>query len=285
MSIYNNLLRFAHIEAYYGLEWPEFTMPQHTHKRCEIMYVMKGKCNILINETAINLKENQFVFIDENIPHGLLVVKGSPCHLLNLEFSCRQDYSKTDLHELKRGSEEFSDFMYGKSEYIWRQDMAGVGTALNELINELEGSGNSLLTDLLFKRLLIVMARCKETTAPGVSYYRKGLAYIAEHFDEDISVSDVAAYVGISQAYLQILFSRNGISVMSAVHSQRLEKACFLLKNTKQTITDIAFTCGYNSRQHFGYCFENKYGQGPSAYRKTQGGIQPPADTKGFKTL
>jgi AraC-like DNA-binding protein len=34
------------------------------------------------------------------------------------------------------------------------------------------------------------------------------------------------------------------------------------------SITDIAFSSGYNSRQHFAHTFEKYYGTGPLSYRK-----------------
>ena len=47
-----------------------------------------------------------------------------------------------------------------------------------------------------------------------------------------------------------------------------MERAEFLLVNSSMKITDIAFSTGYNSRQHFGHTFEKYYGMSPLQYRK-----------------
>ena len=59
-----------------------------------------------------------------------------------------------------------------------------------------------------------------------------------------------------------------GCSVVGYITQKRLEQAAFLLTNSSMKITDIAFACGYNSRQHFAHSFEKHYKAGPSAYRK-----------------
>ena len=47
----------------------------------------------------------------------------------------------------------------------------------------------------------------------------------------------------------------------------RAAGAAFLLCNSTLHITDIAFSSGYNSRQHFAHTFEKFYHMSPSRYR------------------
>ena len=78
--------------------------------------------------------------------------------------------------------------------------------------------------------------------------------------------------MGLNQAYLQTLFSTHfGCGVMAYANRLRIEKACFLLKNSELSITDIACETGYNSRQQFGYSFHRQMGKSPQQYRKELG--------------
>jgi AraC family transcriptional regulator len=48
---------------------------------------------------------------------------------------------------------------------------------------------------------------------------------------------------------------------------QRIERAKQLLKQTDQSIMDIAFECGFNSNSHLGKQFRQLVGITPKAYR------------------
>lgn len=265
------------IVAYYATCLKSFDMEIHTHRNYEYMYVVQGECEITVETQAFSLHENQFVFLSPGLPHRLYVAEGSPCTLLNLEF--RDGGEGTfRLEELSVQDGEFAQFWAEKPAWLVLEDTQKVCFALKDLIAELlgethRGAGrNGFLLDLLMARLLIETARCWARTPvgkPGVRYVNLARAYIDGNFDEELSVSAVAEQVGINPAYLQSLFSRClGCGVMSYVNHLRLDKACFLLKNSGKSITDIAFEVGFNSRQEFGYSFDKRFGQSPRQYRK-----------------
>ena len=97
---------------------------------------------------------------------------------------------------------------------------------------------------------------------------KKALRYIDEHYLEDIDIPAISAYAGINKSYLQALFTeKNGCTINTYINRKRMEQASFLLCNSTLHITDIAFSSGYNSRQHFAHTFEKFYHMNPSRYR------------------
>ncbi|MFQ7419873.1 MAG: helix-turn-helix domain-containing protein [Blautia massiliensis (ex Durand et al. 2017)] len=58
-----------------------------------------------------------------------------------------------------------------------------------------------------------------------------------------------------------------------------MEQAAFLLCNSTLHITDIAFSSGYNSRQHFAHTFEKFYHMSPSRYRS----LAYPSSSLGYR--
>lgn len=274
MSFYGETVRYARISAYYSQQWKRFSMEPHTHRSCEVMYVLSGECKVFADGQEFPLKRNQLVFLDEGARHSLLVE--TPCCMMNLEFSC--EGPGIDLRSLWEGSPEPVRFRADARPVKRMYDNSSVGPALRDLISELEREkgGEPYLTGLLFQRFLVELSRCQETGSPGIRYLRRARKYMAEHFDEDLRVEDIAREAGVSAPYLQTLFARyEKSSVMDAVRAMRLEKACILLKNTRQSVTEIAFACGYNSRQQFGYSFQNRYGKSPREYRKLMGNREP----------
>ena len=96
---------------------------------------------------------------------------------------------------------------------------------------------------------------------------------------------EIAAYIGVNKSYLQLLFSRflHG-TIIDYINRKRMERAVFFLINSTVSITDIAFSTGYNSRQHFAHTFEKYYGMSPQKYRKLHARILAP-DTEQSQVL
>lgn len=281
MSFSKNHMRNVKISAYYNLQWKNFSMEPHRHHSCEVMCVQSGKCKIFTDEGQIDLKAGQLIFLEEDVEHSLIVE--SHCEMMNLEFY--EGDSGLDVARLWRESQEVRAFFQDDRPIKLLHDSVRAGQALRDLIAELEEGGEPYLTSLLFQRMIIEIARCSTLPTAGIGYLRKAKEYISAHYEEELRVGEVAQAVGVSAAYLQTLFARyEKGSVMDAVHDMRMEKAGFLLKNTRQTITDIAFACGYNSRQQFGYVFEKKYGKSPREYRRLTG-IKSNIPQTGFKML
>ena len=157
--------------------------------------------------------------------------------------------------------------------YRYSGDMRDLGYALKDLISHLQKAPDSsdFLLYLLYSRTMAELAYSmiheKENT--GLYYLKKACGYIDRNIHETIRVPELAAYTGINKSYLQSLFSRIlGCSIIEYINKKRLEEAAFLLINSSMSITDIAFSSGYNSRQHFAHTFEKYYGTGPLSYRK-----------------
>ncbi|MFI3214789.1 MAG: cupin domain-containing protein, partial [Eubacteriales bacterium] len=76
---------FACIDAFYITNWINFVSRYHAHSHIEIMYVEKGSCTIDIGESLYHFKRGEFIIINANTYHKLLV-ENEPCQIINLEF-------------------------------------------------------------------------------------------------------------------------------------------------------------------------------------------------------
>ena len=261
------------VSAFYALRLSGFYMEFHSHRGLEIMYVTKGDCTVFLEESCVQLTERQFIFIDSQVSHRLSVIPDHPCSLLNLEFFCQEKENGQDLRELAATCPDFAELCGSGQLYHTGTDTRTLGYALKDLISQLENKGEDdpYLRRLLLFRFLIELSKCIRTdgSSAGLAYLKRACTYISDHLTEDIRVPDIAAFAGVNKSYLQSLFrNRLDITVTDYINKKRLEQAAFLLTNSSASITDIGFTCGYNSRQHFGHTFEKFYGCSPRAYRQ-----------------
>lgn len=95
------------------------------------------------------------------------------------------------------------------------------------------------------------------------------LKYVSESYaDTDITLDKVAKAVSFSRSYVTRLFRENtGSSFCEYLTAYRLEKACMLLKNSSESVLDIALACGFSSVSYFIKVFKNAYGVTPLKYR------------------
>jgi AraC family transcriptional regulator len=98
---------------------------------------------------------------------------------------------------------------------------------------------------------------------------KQAIEYIQEHLGENLSLSEIANELGISQYYFCHLFKRStGMSAHQYLIQQRIEQAKHLLKQPEQTITAIALDCGFANQSHFAKYFRQYTGVNPKQFRK-----------------
>jgi AraC-like DNA-binding protein/effector-binding domain-containing protein len=94
------------------------------------------------------------------------------------------------------------------------------------------------------------------------------LAYAAAHLDEDLSLSALAAQTGLSVFHLHRLFSATtGETPKQLTQRLRLSRAAAMLLTGRDSILDIALSCGFQSHEVFCRAFRRRFGIAPNAYR------------------
>ncbi len=104
---------------------------------------------------------------------------------------------------------------------------------------------------------------------PSSSYLDHALQYIHFNFEKNISITDIADFVGITRSYLFQIFKQNmDTSPKDYLMRYRMEHAKELLKTTDTPIKDIASSVGYHDPFTFSKMFSNTVGMPPTEYRK-----------------
>jgi len=95
------------------------------------------------------------------------------------------------------------------------------------------------------------------------------LAYALAHLDEDLSLAALAGQTGLSTFQLHRIFSSAvGETPKQLTQRLRLERAAVLLLAKKESVLDVALSCGFQSPEVFLRAFRRQFGLTPSAYRR-----------------
>lgn len=102
-------------------------------------------------------------------------------------------------------------------------------------------------------------------------YVEQAKKYVQEHCtDSRLSLDRVAENVGINSAYLSRLFYElSDTNFVNYMNSCRVEHAKRLLRQSKISVQEAGYCCGFNSMQNFSRVFKRHTGITPGAYRKT----------------
>lgn len=135
--------------------------------------------------------------------------------------------------------------------------------------------GVKLATNLLeiFSTCCHLQGCCRPLPAPGSSARRGRIkSLIGDALrDPELTVENLARELGVSPRYLQILFAEENDTVSSYIRRQRLEGCRRQLADPiwrERSITEIAFSWGFNNAAHFARVFRAEFGMSARDFRK-----------------
>ena len=120
----------------------------------------------------------------------------------------------------------------------------------------------------LVERYLFLVEKQSESNATSF-VIQKSLDFIQTNLEHDISLGDVAEYVGISKCHLSRIFPEYvGEHFSDYVQRLKLEKAKELLRFTNMRIYQVAETIGFYNIRYFSRIFRDIVGVTPADYRR-----------------
>ncbi|WP_333901901.1 GlxA family transcriptional regulator [Enterobacter wuhouensis] len=103
------------------------------------------------------------------------------------------------------------------------------------------------------------------------SRLRRVVMLIEQYLTRPLSTAGLASEVALSERQLNRLFNAEfGKTTREFIRSARLRYACWLLKNSQRSVTDIALRMGFSDCAHFIRHFQTEYGCTPGVWRASQ---------------
>ena len=100
---------------------------------------------------------------------------------------------------------------------------------------------------------------------------RKCCDYLELHFQETISLKELAGLTGYSEYYLTEKFKKEtGETINAYIRRKKIERAKILLLTTDLTVSEIAEKLSFCTPNYFIQCFREDTGLTPARFRKEQ---------------
>lgn len=266
-------------------------MGMHQHPYFEIMYSNSGYFILEIfdekkqsNLTRVTVSAGQFVLLDSFTFHRVVLDKGKPSFIYNVEFVPRppheyNPYGVNDIIRINFGAlireTALQRIAENRDGYVILYDSQQVGAALQELIlqltNDIHSADEAVAAAISQAKVFNEISKCVNTReASSFSYIRKTNAYIQENYMRKIVVDAIAKAVGVSKAYLHRQYKKyTGKTILETINDLRIQKAAELLTNSDVAINKVAARVGFSNNNQLNYEFKKTFGLTPSEYRKS----------------
>ena len=147
--------------------------------------------------------------------------------------------------------------------------------AFLEMIRRFHTPGREIHANAELLKLLYALSDCRESHTNSASTNNSGIlsviTYINTNYNKNITLDGLAKISGYSKSRFSHLFSEiTGTTPVKYQNQIRLRTAAQMLTDTENTISDIAYACGFSDALYFSRSFKRIYGVSATEYRKNK---------------
>ncbi|WPR73359.1 AraC family transcriptional regulator [Algoriphagus sp. NG3] len=250
----------------------DFETPWHFHPQHELTYIEESVGTKFIGDYVGGYQPGELVLLRSNLPHcwknnstqggnsKSFVVQWNPGIFPEVP-------ELASLHQLLKASSKGLIF-----------DKEAVKLLIPKLKSLPDLSGQQLYIQLL--SILSGLSSANYSTLSAASFtedipseYGSRMAkihdFVGENFGRKIYLKELAELVNLSEQSFSRFFTKMmGRPFFAFLNEYRVNHTARLLVDTEASISDIAFSCGYESLPFFHKKFNEAFGISPAKYRK-----------------
>jgi len=125
----------------------------------------------------------------------------------------------------------------------------------------------------LLRGTLHELPQVQDSGPSRLEFYHKERirGYVKANLRTNLSVDSIAQAVELSPRYVHSLFSKEPMSLMKWVWAERLDRCRHdlgLASLSGRSVSEVAYTWGFNDPAHFSRTFRSRFGTSPTKYRE-----------------
>lgn len=254
--------------------YPDFRAVSHWHDDWEWILILEGEMLYDVNGQTILLQAGEGIFVNSRCFHyGYSDTRQEClflCILLSQKlFPANAYFAKGCLEPLLRNVQ----FPYQKlnPSVPWQKLM------LQDLHLLWEGCSDTLQPFLVLEKAAHMLRLLVENmdgmqeqpeNPEEIQSLTAMIGYVQKNYPNKILLKDISSAGSCCKTRCTMLFRKYlDTSPMLYLNSYRLEKAAFLLRNTAQSVTEIAYSCGFSNSSYFCELFHRYYHRTPGKFR------------------
>ncbi|MFT3945826.1 MAG: AraC family transcriptional regulator [Agriterribacter sp.] len=260
---------------------PHFYPHLHRHTEVQLTWVQKGEGTLIVENNMHTFWSNDIYWIGGNQPH---VFKSDAAYLTPKNRKTVQAFS-IYFNPFGQLSSLFSLHEFKKIKAFAEQAQSGfklpeeaVGEASDRMLKIQNSKGVDQFTNFIG---LLNYIQSIQNLQPLVSGTRlsqvneqEGIRigsiydYIMKHFDEEITLEAISKHANMTpQAFCRYFKKHTRLTFVSFLNEVRINEACKkLAEGSYDSISTIAYHCGFNSIANFNRVFRTVTGKSPREF-------------------
>lgn len=233
--------------------------PIRFHTDLELLYLEEGSMEILIDGVHYTLNAGDLCVIFPNILHSI-IDQNTTKYLIMLSPALLPEHEK-----LLAQCKPVCPLLRAD---VLPEIIAPLCRRCNQLYPDGKGQGlllshvNSILGEAL--QLLPLQERSSDT-----DLVQQIAEFVLAHYSEDISLAQLASSLGYSKFYVSRCINDTfGCNFRTLVNSYRISAAEEMLLHSSQSVTAIAYACGFPNQSSFNRAFLKYCGENPTEHRR-----------------
>lgn len=265
----------------------KFDFPLHYHEEFELNFIKDAKgAKRVIGDHIDEIDDLELVLVGSNLQHGWFTHKNTSAEIKEITIQFHRDLF--DEKFLQRNQMSFIRNLLhcsARGVLFAAKTISAIMPRLIELpqkrgfdsVLELMSILHDLSTSRNFQTLSGVSFNKIENTSYNSRRIEKIMTYLNDNFDKDVSLREAAKIAGMTEVALSRFFKlRTGKTFVDTLNEIRLGTASRMLIDTTNSITEVAYKCGFNNMSNFNRIFKKKKDCTPKEFRETftSSGIQ-----------
>lgn len=256
----------------------KFDFPLHHHDAFELNFIQNAKgAKRLIGDHIEEIDDVELVLVGPNLQHAWVTHKCKSKEIKEITIQFHRDLF--DEKFLQRNQMSQIRNMFDRSlrgVLFSRETVLAIMPRLFDLTQK-HGFDSvlelmSILHDLSTSRNMRMLSDFSFQSSERVSYNSRRIetvmAYLNKNFEKEISLAEMAKLASMSEVAFSRFFKlRTGKTFVDTLNEIRLGNASRMLIDTTQSISEIAYHCGFNNLSNFNRTFKKKKHCTPKQFR------------------
>jgi AraC family transcriptional regulator len=238
-------------------DFENIRVPLHTHENAHFLFVVKGEYEATVKDKKQSFSTSSMVYYPAGTTHrDHFYTEGE-----------RRFMTVSLTSEITQKLSEEINFI----DYSIDFNSAEISWLGNRICRELQtpDSLTPIVLDAMANELLVYSARNLDKSDKPPAWLKKAYELINDCCTESITITEIAAAVGVHSMHLARTFRKFfNSSPGEYLRKCRIELATNLLLNSKKPLIDIALTTGFTDQSHFTQCFKQSTGITPAQFRQ-----------------
>lgn len=254
---------------------PLYNLPVHWHLDYEFIHVVEGQYNLFWGGKKTVLEQDEYCIIQDGVLHGD-DEDVMPCKYESVVFDFNLVRIKNFLHDSFLNDIAEHRVILNKKFTVSEPDVKKEVDSIFELLKTKE-PGFELFT---VGRLLCLFGYIKKAKLYSedekvldknkirTEQLKSVLNLIAENYNKDLSLDDMADKAGMSPKYFcRVFHEMTHRTPIEYLNAYRIDQSCTLLRNSDDSLINLAYNCGFNDFSYFIKIFKKYKGMTPHKYR------------------